>query len=352
MKLVRSSDTPETSRAEQTRQRRITTSQKRTKEVKRNLTQPPRGPASAPVVTVRSSRTTRGMASAPVAAKGRGKPRRQFYYTLDTTGAEVRLPSVPVIHPGWRLLSGALVLVLAFFIYLAYNDARFQVGPVEFDGLKRLKAAEVSEVLDLNNLPIFMVDPEEIKSLLAISFPELADVKVVTGLPAVLKISVTERQPILAWKTGEQTYWVDKTGYIFPARGDADKIVRIEADATPPILMTDIPLTGSEEELAGAQKEKNPRLEIIGQTLDPQMLTAAQVLSKKMPAEATLIYTLKDGLGWSDPGGWNVYVGMDLSNINLKLKVYQAVIQKLEEDGITPVLVSVENVNAPFYRLE
>lgn len=348
MKLVRSKPAqPAASRAETARQRRSQTSQQRTTRVTRNLVKPAARAPQPPPVTVRGQRTS---AAAPVRTKGRGTPRRQYYLT-DATGVEVRLPSVPMIHPGWRLLSGTLVLVLAFFIYLAYNDSHFQVSTVEITGLKRLKAAQITELLDLNNTPIFMVNPEEVRSLLAISFPELTDVKMIAGLPAELTITVTERQPVMSWKVGERIYWVDKTGYIFPARGEAAKLVQVEADSEPPVLVTDIPLTEEEQRKADALREEKKTQDIVGKTLDPTMLKAVLALGKKVEG-APLVYTIKDGLGWSDPAGWTAFVGMDLNNINLKLKVYQAVVKKLSDDGITPVMISVENVNAPFYRLE
>jgi hypothetical protein len=38
--------------------------------------------------------------------------------------------------------------------------------------------------------------------------------------------------------------------------------------------------------------------------------------------------------------------------MEMKLLVYQAIVDRLQKEGITPALISVENVHAPYYRLE
>src|SRR5512146_851186 len=42
-----------------------------------------------------------------------GKHRKRVDVSLGTPGAEMRLPSIPAIHFGWRLLSALAVLALA-----------------------------------------------------------------------------------------------------------------------------------------------------------------------------------------------------------------------------------------------
>jgi hypothetical protein len=51
-----------------------------------------------------------------------------------------------------------------------------------------------------------------------------------------------------------------------------------------------------------------------------------------------------------DPNGWQVYIGKDLNQFEAKMATYQAIISELESRGIRPTLVSVEHLDAPFYR--
>jgi hypothetical protein len=38
--------------------------------------------------------------------------------------------------------------------------------------------------------------------------------------------------------------------------------------------------------------------------------------------------------------------------MGMKLSVYRALIDRLQRDDLHPVLISVEHVNTPYYRLE
>jgi hypothetical protein len=71
-----------------------------------------------------------------------------------------------------------------------------------------------------------------------------------------------------------------------------------------------------------------------------------------MPENSSLVYTKLNGLGWSDPRGWQVYFGVNFDGMQEKLVMYQTIVDQLTQKQITPVLISVENINAPYYRLE
>ena len=43
---------------------------------------------------------------------------------------------------------------------------------------------------------------------------------------------------------------------------------------------------------------------------------------------------------------------MDTVDIQMKLTVYQAIVAELQSKGITPALINVEHVQAPYYRME
>lgn len=352
MKLVRTAQ-PQTqrTRAEDARERRTQSSQQAARRVTRNVVQPAQQRVkTAPPVTVRGSST-----GTPLHQKTRGKVRRQFYYSLGTTGAEVRLPSVPMIRPGWRLLSGFLVLLLGAALYFAYNLPLLQISDIQYEGFKRIKPADVEEIINLQNLPIFMVDTSQVTADLNKFFPDLKSVQVQVSLPAAVKLTAVERKPVLGWKTEEQTVWVDAEGYIFPPRGKVKNLLVIQADSQPPLVKSAEELLAATEEPGSLKnaKEVTPAQEdLAAQIMDPAMIAAAQGLKKHVPDGTIIIHAAKDGLGWSDPAGWTVYIGQNLDNIETKMIVYEAIVAKLNEEGITPAVISVENVHAPYYRLE
>jgi hypothetical protein len=87
-------------------------------------------------------------------------------------------------------------------------------------------------------------------------------------------------------------------------------------------------------------------------TVDVTLISAALKLSKLIPKNTILAYTDRYGLGWKDTNGWSVYVGPSLVNLDAKLQVYRAIVDQLNKQGIQPAVVNVEQVDAPFYRLE
>ena len=76
----------------------------------------------------------------------------------------------------------------------------------------------------------------------------------------------------------------------------------------------------------------------------PQPLSEAE--------EAALVYDPQHGLGWKDSHGWDVFFGVKGDDIPSKIVVYKAIAKQLQADGTTPVLINVEHIHAPYYRLE
>jgi cell division septal protein FtsQ len=300
------------------------------------------GAMATPSVTVRGQ----GMGR-PILTRASTQPRRKFYVSLDTVGAEISMPAIPMIRPGWRLISGILVVGMVMMIFLLNNAPAFTVKSTRVTGLQRLTLADVEAVLDLNGKSIVTVDPDTLKTKLREAFPELSAVSVGVWLPSGVSIAVRERQPVLAWKSRDVVTWIDSEGAMFSPRGDAGSLLTVASSEKPPLGPTLIPVSGSTS-AAAAPAAANP----ASQRVDTQVITAAAILATQMPAESSMVYSTSNGLGWTDPRGWQVYFGLNLDNIAEKLTLYQAIVDQLTQKGIKPAVISVENVYAPFYRLE
>jgi hypothetical protein len=87
------------------------------------------------------------------------------------------------------------------------------------------------------------------------------------------------------------------------------------------------------------------------QFMPVEMVSAILSMSAQAPTDTPLLYDSKHGLGWRDSRGWEVFLG-DISDIDMKLRVYQAMIEKIDQENLNPVLVSVEYTHTPFFRLE
>ena len=273
-------------------------------------------------------------------------------------GTEETAPAVKRrLKPGWRLLSFVLVIGLAYFVLTAFRSPEYQVSNVEISGLQRLNAEEVLGNLNLVGKHIFAVQPEEIANVIAASYPELRDIKVSISLPARVSISVVERQPMFTWQMSARTMWVDTEGYLIPARGESAQMLTIDADALPLYQVDeDLREYGSSKIIQDKAIKKPGQSELMFFTqtkhIDSNLLVAVLQLNAWMPDESTLLYQQQRGLGWTDTRGWDVFIGQKLESINDKMVMYETIVRELEEQGINPSMVSVEFLNAPYYRVD
>jgi hypothetical protein len=335
-------------RSEQVRQRRAQRSRERVGRVAQRAI----FTSELPAVVVR------GGIGTPVVQRSKNRPRRSFSIPLDMPGTEMRMPALPIIRPGWRLLSGFLTIMFGILIYVMLTAPILEISAPQLNGIQRLTAEDFENVLHLSGMNIFFFDPQYAHALLEKSFPELSYIDIQVALPNKVMITVIERQPVLAWEHGK-VKWIDSEGYIFPARGEpSTQLVYVTGDTTPPLIheQTQQELSGDpgaeqsdEESIKGDQdilekSDLHPRME-------PRLLQVILKLNSLIPG-VPLVYSGQNGLGWKDPAGWQVFIGTSLEQFDEKMTVYQAIVKKLNEQGIQPAMISVEHIHAPFYRME
>jgi cell division protein FtsQ len=369
-------------RAEEIRRRRTSRSQERITQVSSRIS----NPVQPRPVTVRGSERFTGKsdskkngAQTPIYRQAATRPRRQYYVAVDSaSGSELRLPAIPFINPGWRILSAILAILAVIGVFSLLNSPFFRVYTVDVQGLERLSGTDLLAVVRLENLSIIEIQPGMVKEAISVSFPELADVQVEVALPNVVTVRARERQPVLAWQQDDSLRWIDTEGYVFPARGEAGPLVTINTDDEIPLA----PLSADEMAKLQALAESNPLVAAqasqiaaglainglpagsdalrgilgtaanINRKADLALLNASLLLIQKLPEGTTIVYDKMNGLGWSDPQGWQVFIGKDLENFEAKFALYQALTNMLNDQGIRPYLISVEHLNAPFYRVE
>jgi cell division septal protein FtsQ len=267
--------------------------------------------------------------------RAKSKPRRRYDVALNMPGVEMRLPAIPQVTFGWRLVSFLLVAALGTLLYHLWNSPMYRVQAAQVSGLQRLTRADVNAVLDVRDEPIFTIDPGQLREKLQAAFPEFSSVDVQVALPGEVFVTVEERQPILAWQQDGRTELVDANGVSFPVREQNPVIpaLVVEAHGGPQL---------------GDQFLNENALQ---QFMPVEMVSAIVSMSGQAPKGTPLMYDPQRGLGWRDEHGWEVYFG-DTKNMDMKLKVYKAITDKLRREDIQPVLISVEHVHLPYYRLE
>jgi hypothetical protein len=304
------------------------------------------------------------MARDPLAAdllSGKRRSRqakRRFDVVLNNQGAEMRLPSIPRVRIGWRLASFALAAFLIVALYQLWTSPDYQVEAAEVFGIERLAASDINAVLGVSGLQVFEISPDEMEQELLDSFPEIFSASVMVDFPQTVVVTVTERTPVLTWRQDSRIMLVDETGWAYPARDEAGSLLDVSIEAQndpPPLPPTDLPLPlpvllNPEEEDEKDLEETKPYIEAVP-FLSRQMVETILYLAQQAPAGAVLTYDSQHGLGWQDTRNWVVYFG-DSQDIPMKLVVYQSILDHLMSADTLPVMISVEYVHAPYYRLE
>ncbi|OGN94475.1 MAG: hypothetical protein A2Z71_09870 [Chloroflexi bacterium RBG_13_50_21] len=299
-----------------------------------------------------------GMAFGRVASSRLRKqktPKRRIDVPLHVTGAEVRLPSLPFIHLGWRAFSLLMVLMMLASLFLIWKAPVFQVNNVETEGLQRLTVTDLNAVMGIFGKSVFTINPGLLDASLQQAFPEFSKISVKLNLPANVKVVVTEREPVISWVQDGSESWVDAEGVSFPPRGSpTNQLVKVEGHGIPPGSTPGImPATPQVDPLSLPEGTPLAITTIIpSMRLSPELVSSIVALGAKMPADTLLVYDSVHGLGWNDPAGWEVYFGSEDQDMEMKLTVYQALVERLQSEGIQPALISVEFVHAPYYRME
>ena len=169
-------------------------------------------------------------------SKGKGRrPKRHFDIALSSPGVEIRLPAIPSIHLGWRLLSIVLAVGLFVILYHLWTSPLYQVQVAELEGSHYLDQETVNQMLNLYNKPIFTIDPKQMETDLQRAFRDLlVDSSIQVIWPATVIVTVQERQPIIAWEQGGETVWVDDEGVAFDPVGENNDLIKVSAAAEPP----------------------------------------------------------------------------------------------------------------------
>jgi len=274
----------------------------------------------------------------PEPVKPKRKPsqnaRRRFQIALPVARDDVRSINIPRPRFGWRLLSFFIAASIGTALYLAFNLPVLRVAEAQVTGNQILSAAEVNSVMDIAGQPIFLLTPSELETRLRLNYPEIASVKVSVSLPNLVTVNVTERQPLIRWEQGGGYTWIAEDGVAFKPRSEMSGLIPVLALTAPPAE-------------GGSGSDPLTPTPFIS----TEMVQALQGLVPHVPAGVPILYEAGMGFGWNDPRGWRVYFGTSASDVELKIRVYEAMVNSLTQRGIRPAMINVTYPTAPYYRM-
>jgi hypothetical protein len=146
-------------------------------------------------------------------------------------------------------------------------------------------------------------------------------------------VNLVERHPVIRWEQGGGYTWIAEDGVAFRPRGDMPELISVIADAAPVVDLS-------------ASDPMNPTPYI-----STDMVQALKGLATHVPPGMVIIYDPKFGFGWDDPRGWRAYFGTSSEDVELKIRVYESMVNSLTQRGIRPALINVTYPTAPYYRM-
>lgn len=265
-------------------------------------------------------------------SRKKGNPRRRYDISVGTDGAEIRLPALPAIHLGWRSMSLIMLTVLISLLMVFWTSPKYKIQEIVVVGNERYADIELATVLNAVGMSIFQFDPQSALETMKTVYPELKDVDLRVALPAKITLTVVERRPVIEWRYGEKVIWIDSDGHAIMPKGEAAELVIVEARGIPTVLQL---------------SESGP-----SQWISPEQVEAILMMSIQAPEETPVLYDPELGLGWVDPGGWQVFFGMNPGDMSERLAVYRSIVDYLAQQRVQPKLINVEFLHAPYYRVE
>jgi cell division septal protein FtsQ len=232
-----------------------------------------------------------------------------------------------------RAVSFTLVAILGAALYLAYSLPFFRVTQAEIAGNQMLSSDEINSVMGVAGRPIFTVKPGDLETRLRLNFPELVSADVNVSLPNHVSVNLVERHPVVRWEQGGGYTWIAEDGVAFRPRGDNPELISVVAVAAPALSLS-------------APDPLNPT-----PFISTEMIQALKGLAGHVPPGMTIIFDPQMGFGWTDPRGWRVYFGTSSNDVELKMRVYESMVNSLTQRGIRPALINVTYPTAPYYRM-
>ncbi|HEY44814.1 MAG TPA: FtsQ-type POTRA domain-containing protein [Anaerolineae bacterium] len=259
----------------------------------------------------------------------RKRTRRRYDFALPTgIGVEARLPAIPTVHLGSRLLTIFLLSSVILALGRAFSSNDFYVEQAKVLGNKLLSNDQARSMAQVDGNLVFLIDPQQVADQL-MQFPEVLSAQVDIGWPNQVEIQLVEREPIVEWDDAGRAWWMSADGVAFIQHGSWPDLIKVKAEES--ILHV----------------SKDPLVPVI----KPEVLSAAVTLSAHLPEIEILNYDSEYGLGIEDGIGSKIYFGVE-GDMAVKVRMYQQIAERLSAQNIHRVKIFLMDQDHPFYRVE
>jgi cell division septal protein FtsQ len=224
----------------------------------------------------------------------------------------------------WRYMSGLMVATLGLIAVMMLRSEIFLIRGIAVSGTTYLDTREIFRFTDIAGRHILEIDPNVLQQRLEEEMPTVAEAEVSIGWPPdMVRIRISERQPVLVWEQNGVEAWIDIHGRVLTAPPeDRPELLRVVT--------------------RGVEEPISVRDQIAQDVVD-----GARQLQELVPTESRLRYDPFLGLGFRDERGWEAWFGSG-RDMPVKILVYRRMVDDLFARGITPSVVNVSNPDRPY----
>jgi cell division septal protein FtsQ len=222
-----------------------------------------------------------------------------------------------------RVMAGVLLIGMIALMAFLFADDSFYVKTAAIRGLRLTTAEEIYRQADIDQYSIFwIVDREVAQRIETLPYVKRATIR--TALPNQVRIEIEEREPVVVWNIGDQTYWVDNEGITMPVASKA----------------LDLPVLW---DLDGSTTTANDQL-------DRQLIASVRQVKEQAPEVTDFGYDRINGLQFRFPGGTFVYLGHP-EGMAKRVASLLVLHQSLASQGQTPAEINWRSENGYYLRL-
>ena len=150
------------------------------------------------------------------------------------------------------------------------------------------------------------------------------------ALPNRLDVYFEQRVAAVEWNFGGSRFWIDEEGFVFNENLSASPEIIVYANSFP-----------------GAMN-RNDRT--VPKKFRKEIVDSARRIFAVKPAESRLNFTYDNGYGWDSGKGYMLWIGVNDSGLNEKMAMANGLDRYFKANEIEPEMLSLEFINAPYYR--
>ncbi|MGA2666506.1 MAG: FtsQ-type POTRA domain-containing protein [Patescibacteria group bacterium] len=126
-----------------------------------------------------------------------------------------------------KLYKPILILILLGGIYyFIFQSPYFQIKNIIVD--QNMPPQVTQYLAQYKGQNIFTFQPNAIRDNLLAKYPELVSINVARGIPDAIKVTFSQRSPVLVWQTGAQFYLVDALGTAYIEVSDPGGLIVVK----------------------------------------------------------------------------------------------------------------------------